>query len=216
MASAVVLLSSGLDSTVNLYAANQELKVSLALTLNYGQKSAEKEIDRSKLICEKLNVSHRVLALPWFKEFTPTSLVQENLSVPSGSDIAIDDFEKSKQTAEQVWVPNRNGIFLNIAAAYAESLSADFVIPGFNLEEASTFPDNSSDFLNAVTRSLSFSTATSVRTKCYTTDMTKKEIVELGKDLNVPFDLMWSCYLSGENMCGQCESCQRFFRAVES
>ena len=38
MDSAVVLLSSGLDSTFNLYKAREKFSVRLALTFNYGQR----------------------------------------------------------------------------------------------------------------------------------------------------------------------------------
>ena len=37
--------------------------------------------------------------------------------------------------------------------------------------------------------------------------MTKAEIVRLGKKLNAPLHLTWSCYEGGEKACGRCDSC---------
>ena len=62
---ALVLLSSGLDSTVNLYAAHQNHDVVLALTFDYGQRAAQKEKEQSKKICDELGVPHKVLELPF-------------------------------------------------------------------------------------------------------------------------------------------------------
>ena len=215
MKTAVVLLSSGLDSTVNLYGAHKKFKVLKVLTFNYGQRAAEKEIEQSQKICAALGVSHQVIELPWLAQWTSTALVRREAIVPQGWSVQIDNKEQSLETAKAVWVPNRNGIFLNIAAALAESLKADYVIPGFNKEEATTFPDNTGDFLKALDHSFSFSTATQVKTHCFTTDLTKTEIVRLGREWNVPFELMWPCYFSGPKICGECESCQRFLRATK-
>lgn len=214
MSSAVVLLSSGLDSTVNLYKANGEMKVSLVLTFNYGQRAAKREIQQSAQITKALGLRHEVVELQWLKAITATSLVNTKTEVPSGEKVQIDNYEQSLITAKSVWVPNRNGVLLNIAAAYAESLNSDFVVPGFNKEEATTFPDNTFEFLRALDHSFSFSTASHVRTQCYTTDMNKTEIAKLGRELRVPFDLMWPCYFGGETICGRCESCLRFKRAT--
>ena len=126
----------------------------------------------------------------------------------------MDDLVTSKETAKSVWVPNRNGIFLNVAAGYAESLGADWIVPGFNKEEAATFPDNSAGSLEATTQALSYSTANKVQIKCFTTDKNKTEIVQMGQALKVDWTLMWPCYFSGEKWCGQCESCQRSKRAL--
>ncbi len=52
----IVLLSGGLDSAVNLFAASQETAVSLALTFNYGQKAAEKEIECARLLCAEKKI----------------------------------------------------------------------------------------------------------------------------------------------------------------
>lgn len=205
-----------MDSTVNIYAAQKEMPVALALTFDYGQRAASKEIQSAQKICAALKIPHQVLSLPFIKSFGKSSLTDESKTVPTGKSVSIDDLGTSQETAKSVWVPNRNGIFLNVAAGFAESLGADYVIPGFNKEEATTFPDNSEDFLQQTTKSLSFSTSNQVKVKCFTTKLTKPEIVEYGKTLAVDWTLMWPCYFAGDQWCGQCESCQRSFRALRA
>lgn len=210
----VVLLSAGLDSTTNLYAAHNELQVVRAITFDYGQRAAKKEIEKSKVLCQHLEIPHQVIELPWLAESNPSSLVNRAAEVPTGSQVSIDDMQVSTETKKSVWVPNRNGVLLNIAAAVAEIEGAQWIVPGFNKEEAATFPDNSNEYLESVNQTLSFSTANGVRTKCFTIDMTKTEIASLARSLSVPMEHVWPCYFDGEELCGQCESCQRFFRAV--
>lgn len=212
---AVVLLSSGLDSTVNLYEARERADVVLALTFDYGQRAAPRELECARAIAEHAGVPHRVVSLPWFADFTNTALVKREAKVPTQKDVSIDDHKISQETAKAVWVPNRNGIFLNIAAGFAEGLQANWVVPGFNREEAATFPDNSEEFLTALTKSFSYSTANKVEVVCFTTRLNKTEIVRRGRELGAPFGLMWPCYFQGESPCGECESCQRFARAMK-
>ena len=53
MNKAVILLSSGLDSVVSLYKAKENFEIMLALTFDYGQKSAYEEINCAKKIAKK-------------------------------------------------------------------------------------------------------------------------------------------------------------------
>ncbi len=209
----VVLLSSGLDSTVNLYEAFEIGEVVLALTFDYSQRAVSKEISFSQRITSELKVPHKVVKLDFFKDFGQSSLIDTNQKLPLNQDVSIDDLKVSENTAKSVWVPNRNGIFLNIAAGFAEALKADVVVPGFNLEEASTFPDNTQGFLDQLTKSFSFSTSHRITAKCFTTHLNKTQIVKRGLDLKVNFKNIWPCYQALESWCGQCESCKRAKRA---
>jgi 7-cyano-7-deazaguanine synthase len=213
MSSHIVLLSGGLDSTVNLFAAAANGTVKLALTFDYGQRAAESEIRQARILCEHLDIDHHVVELRWLQQITRTSLVNRSAVVPTGDDVSIHNLEKSQASAKAVWVPNRNGVMLNIAASFAESLNADYVVPGFNKEEAVTFPDNTPEFMQALDASFSFSTASHVRVKCFTENLNKTEIVRLGFELGVPFELVWPCYFNGNELCGQCESCKRYSNA---
>lgn len=209
----VVLLSAGLDSTVNLYEAHKKGEVVLAVTFNYGQRAAEKEIFKAKKLAEELQVRHKVVNLDFFKDFGSSSLIDKSKKLPLSKEVLIEDLKTSQSTAKSVWVPNRNGIFLNIAAGFAESLKANLVIPGFNLEEATTFPDNTQNFLDQLTSSFSLSTSNHVKAYCFTTHLNKTEIAKRGLELKVNFRNIWPCYQALENWCGECESCQRAKRA---
>ncbi len=209
----VVLFSAGLDSTVNFYSALIETNVKLAITFNYGQKAALKEIAHAKLMADENKVEHVVVDLPWFKDLGKSALTHDKAVVPTGKQISLDSLAVSAATAKYVWVPNRNGVFLNIAASYAESLGAEIIVPGFNREEAVTFPDNSLDFIRSVRKSFIYSTATKVDIQCYSIAMSKTEVTELGMKLSVPFEKIWPCYQARNLWCGECESCLRTKRA---
>jgi len=211
MTKSVVLFSAGLDSTVNLYEAKRISQVCLVLTFNYGQKAARREIEKSKEVCFNLKLNHRVIELPWIGELTWTALVSNQMEIPTG--VPLDDLKITEESAAAVWVPNRNGVFLNVAATFAESMGAKWVIPGFNREEATTFPDNSQEFVEAVNRSLSFSTRSQVEVRCFTSALDKRAIYRRARELGADFSLMWPCYSGEEKPCGQCESCLRFQRA---
>lgn len=214
--SAVVLLSSGLDSAFNLLRAGTQFEIVLALTFDYGQRAAAKEAVCASQLAAHYRVPHKMIALPWFKDFTKSTLVNRTQDVPKGGDVSIDDHQRSLETAKAVWVPNRNGIFLNIAAGFAEGFGAKYIVPGFNLEEAQTFPDNSGAFMKALDTSFSYSTANLIKTLCFSTHLNKTQIVAEALRLDLPFKHLWPCYLDGEAWCGTCESCQRFRRALEA
>jgi 7-cyano-7-deazaguanine synthase len=38
--------------------------------------------------------------------------------------------------------------------------------------------------------------------------MNKLEVVKLGMNLQVPFEKTWSCYVGGDEPCGECLACR--------
>ncbi len=202
----VAILSGGLDSTVSLAAAVRRMDVVLALTFDYGQRAARREREASAAIARRFRLPHRLVGIPWLGPLTRTALVNRRAALPR--------HEMSRRSAAAVWVPNRNGVFIEIAAAHAESLGAGRLVTGFNREEAATFPDNSKPYVRAVNRALSFSTATGVRVVSFTADLDKGAIVRMGRKLGAPLDLIWPCYEGGRAWCRACESCLRSLRAL--
>ena len=212
----VVLLSGGLDSTVAFKKAFDVSRVVLVLTFDYGQRAAAKEIEAAASIARLYDVRHEVVKLSWLAEITDTAMVNRGQTLPKLSRTEIETGgEKTACSAKSVWVPNRNGVFINIAAAYCESLGAEIIITGFNAEEAATFPDNSPQFIDAVNSSLSYSILSEVEVISPTSSLDKAGIVRLGLDIDAPLDRLWSCYEGGEKMCGICEACVRLKRALE-
>ena len=208
MTKSIILLSGGLDSLVSLGLKKEELNISLALTFDYGQKSAKSEIDASKKICEYYGIEHVVIKLDWLKNITQTSLVSED-AVPTGD--ALNDGEQSMKS---VWVPNRNGLFLNIAASFADSYGYDYILIGANKEEAQTFSDNTQDFIDAVNREFQFSTQKSPKVVAPLINQVKNDIVMLALNSGIPLELTRSCYQGGEKHCGICESCVRLKKSL--
>lgn len=210
-----MLLSGGLDSAVNLAWAVGAFNVLRTLTFDYGQRAARQEIAHAENLAKHYRVNHETIALPFLAQWTNTALVNPSISLPVLSEETLDKTTLTLDSAKAVWVPNRNGIFINIASAIAERLQANVVIVGFNREEGATFPDNSADFVNAANRSLFYSTLNHVEIRCTTLDLDKSQIVGLGIQLNLPFSLIWSCYEGDSTMCGACESCLRLKRAAK-
>ncbi len=209
----ILILSGGLDSTVSSLLAGHETRPVLALTFDYGQRAAEREKAAAKKTADRLEVPHKILALPWLKELTHTSLVDTRSALPNVGEKDLDDPAKGRESAKAVWVPNRNGLFLNIAACFAESLGAEVLVTGFNAEEGVTFPDNSAAFARSADDFFWFSTLSKVRVVSYTLDWNKREIAGRAKDLGVKPEDVWFCYEGGLEPCKSCESCLRAFRA---
>jgi 7-cyano-7-deazaguanine synthase len=212
----IVLLSGGLDSAVSLALAIKETDVAFCLTFDYGQRSAKKENDSAAALAAYYSVGLRVAELAFLKDITKTTLVECGREIPDPDPGDLDDVVKSRAAAASVWVPNRNGLFINIAAAFAETYGCKMIISGFNREEAAAFPDNSAEFVCAVNSALSYSTLNRVKLVSYTQELDKTEIVKLGMELKLPFQYIWSCYRGEEKMCGRCESCRRLGRAVKA
>lgn len=211
----VVLLSGGLDSLASFVWAEEESDIVLAITFNYGQRAAAKEIESAQRICNKREMKHLVVDIPWFSSLKSLALLDKNTSLPQITEKDLDDLAVTLPSAKAVWVPNRNGVFLNIGASFAEDLLANWIITGFNKEEGKTFPDNSEAFVEATSKALKYSTDGKVSVKAPMVGKTKKEIVEWMLERDVDLTHLWSCYLGEEKMCGVCESCLRCKRALK-
>lgn len=214
MNKAIILLSGGLDSVVSLASIKKKCSNILALTFDYGQKSFHAEKTASENISQCYSVEHKIIDLKWLANISNSALNTNEL-VPTIDKNNLDDLNVSKSVSKAVWVPNRNGLFINIAGCFADSYGFDTIVLGANKEESVNFKDNSKEFINAVNNSLKNSVNANVEVVAPLIEMTKEDIVSLGIKLNVPFKYIYSCYLDNDKHCGMCESCQRLKRALE-
>jgi len=210
----IVLLSAGLDSLVSLaMAKDQGYEIQLAITVNYGQQAANQEIAYAGAICDYYKIKHQIIDIRDLMLGIKSGLLTGN--IPSITEHQLNNEAITKDSASRVWVPNRNGFLINLAAMYAENNNCNWIITGFNKEEAATFPDNSGAFIEAINQSLAYSTSNQVRVISFTQELTKLDIIDVAIKLEVPLKLVWSCYYGGAKMCGVCESCQRLQRAIK-
>jgi 7-cyano-7-deazaguanine synthase len=200
----IALVSGGLDSLVSLARAMQERDVRLVLFFDYGQRARDSERVSAMSAASYYGIPFDEVDIGWLGTLAPAGMRYH------GGE------EAPLCTLDDVWIPNRNGVFVNVAAAYAEGRGCDTVITGFNREEAMEFPDNSADYVTRVNTALALSTRNAVRVESFTLDFDKREIIRLGMQLKAPLSIVWSCYRSGERMCGECASCARLRGAIDS
>ncbi len=208
MNKSIILLSGGLDSVVSLSYSKKhtDFNVELALTFDYGQKSVNSEISASKKICDFYSIGHKIIKLDWLKDITQTSLV-------ANKEVPITGLNTS-ESAASVWVPNRNALFLNIAACFCDSMGYSHILYGANKDEGNNFPDNTEEFRAQVSKCFETSTLVHPTVVAPLINYSKDDIVKIAVEDSVPLEYVRSCYNSGEKHCGQCESCRHLKKAL--
>ena len=201
-------MSGGLDSATCLAYARREGAECYALSFDYGQRHLV-ELDCARRIAAALGATdHRVAKID-LRVFGHSALT-DDIAVPKGRG----DEEMSREIPI-TYVPARNTIFLSFALAWAEVLGASDIYIGVNALDYSGYPDCRPEFIQAFERMGNLATKTGVegltkiKIRTPLMELSKADIVRLGRSLNVPFELTHSCYdpdASGRP-CGQCDSC---------
>ena len=204
----VVLLSGGLDSTVLMYSLIAEYEV-WPLTIGYGQRH-NREVLSARNVCEArgdwLLKRWRYLDLSNLRFILPSALTGVG-EVPRG--------EYDKEVMSLTVVPNRNMIFLAIAAGYAEGIDVEHVAYAAHTEDHYLYPDCRPEFVESCAKTIKLATDSKIELIEPFICMTKADIVLLGKKLVVPFKLTWSCYEDGGVHCGECSTCLERQRAFD-
>jgi 7-cyano-7-deazaguanine synthase len=203
-----------LDSTVNLLIALEKGGVGAAVTVDYGQRAARREVEKSAELCQCYQVKHIVLEAVWLGEVSSGALTDDKGVTPRIEPGGLDDEAVARASMREVWVPNRNGLLANMGGCLAEAMGLPWVVMGMNAEEGATFPDNSPDFVREINRLFTYSTLSGVGLRSFTMDWDKADIMRAAVERDLDFQLLWPCYNGETLMCGTCESCARFKRAA--
>ncbi|MHC1591132.1 MAG: 7-cyano-7-deazaguanine synthase QueC [Candidatus Helarchaeales archaeon] len=204
MKKAIVVLSGGMDSSTVagiLHAEGHEL---YGLTIDYNQRTSEKELECAKKIGEFYGFKkHLFLSLDFMREILEgsSSLVDERLEIPT---------ESAEDEIPNTYVPFRNTVILSLAVSWAETLGAELIGIGVNALDYSGYPDCRPEYIKAFEKVAELGTKPGFAPRIFTPlqYMSKAEIVKKAFELKVPLEFTWSCYQNTEKACGKCESCQ--------
>lgn len=197
----VIILSGGPDSVTTAYWAKAQGFEVHALTFNYGQR-AQVEIERARAIARELGAVHKVIDLSGLAEVYRgvTSLVDEGIEVTG-------------EFTDPIIVPFRNGVFMAVAVAYADSVGASHIFYGAHAGDEPFYPDCRREFYEAFQEAARRGTGKPLVISAPFSDVPKSGIIRAAVELGVPLGRTWSCYLAGPLHCGRCESCVNRRRA---
>lgn len=204
---ALVILSGGLDSTTALYWAIKKYAEVETLTFNYGSKHNDIENEYAKKTCEKLGIKNTIIHLDFMNKYFKSDLLQSGGDIPEGYYTA----ENMKSTI----VPFRNGIMLAIAGGFAESNDCDVLVLGNHSGDHAIYPDCRPSFIQGIATAIYEGTWKHIEVMSPFCEMTKTDIVKMGKELGVDFSLTYSCYKGKEKHCGKCGTCTERKEAFE-
>jgi 7-cyano-7-deazaguanine synthase len=208
-ATAVVLLSGGLDSATALAVTRALGLEPAALSFRYGQRHAA-ELDAARAVARQQAVHrHEIVAID-LRAFGGSALTAE-LPVPVDRPV-----ETMAAEIPITYVPARNTIFLAFALAWAEVLGARDLVIGVNAVDYSGYPDCRPEYIAAFQAMANLATRAAVAEGKAITIHTpliwlrKAEIIRRGLALGVDFGLTRSCYQLDPDgtACGRCDACR--------
>jgi 7-cyano-7-deazaguanine synthase len=205
---AVVLLSGGLDSATCLAIAERDGFAPVTLSFRYGQRH-DVEVEASRRLAARAGVEHVVCDID-LRTFGGSALTAD-IDVPKHD--STDELERG--TIPVTYVPARNTIFLSFALALAEVRGATDIFIGVNALDYSGYPDCRPEFIAAFQAMADLATRAGVESDralvIHTPliDLTKADIIQLGRSLGVDYALTTSCYDPSPAglACGRCDSC---------
>ena len=207
---AMVLASGGLDSTTALaLAVDKHGKDNvIALTISYGQKH-DKEIQSAIKVAEYYGVEHLFLDLTKIFQYSDCSLLKHSDEAIPEKSYAEQIEETKGDTPVSTYVPFRNGLFLSSAASIAISKECNVIYYGAHSDDAAGFayPDCSQDFVDHMNKAIYEGSGHQLKLEAPFATFTKKDIVRMGIELRVPYELTWSCYEGNDKPCGKCGTC---------
>ncbi len=197
IARALVLLSGGIDSAVSLYWSLSRGWEVTSIEFEY-YKRPQGERRACRHLREKAGIRESIVV--------PIDFVREASDQPESILL-----NRALLKSPEGYIPARNLLFYAVAAYYAELGGRRYIVGGHNRTDSESFPDAGKRFfaqLNELLKAALWSHS-QVHTEVILPliDLDKPHVVDLGRQLNVPFDLTWSCYCDAETPCGSCESC---------
>lgn len=205
---AVLLLSGGLDSATTGAIARAEGFELYALSFDYGQRHRF-ELAAADRVAKMLEVARHVTLRIDLATFGASALTAA-IGVPKDRTTAEMD-----QSIPVTYVPARNTVFLSLALAYAEVLSAADIFLGVNAVDYSGYPDCRPEYIAAFERLANLATKAGVegslafRIHTPLIEWTKSEIIRRGVALGVDYGLTHTCYDPDHRgiSCGRCDAC---------
>jgi 7-cyano-7-deazaguanine synthase len=195
---ALVLLSGGVDSAVTLWWAKRQGWDVRPLTFDYFGRPRREHAAIEALVNAAGVQPIRYVDLPFLKEVD--DLRASGLANPVLRD------------SPEGYIPARNLIFYSLAAYYAELDGIRYLVGGHNRVDPESFPDSSATFFDSLNglfpQSLWSYDRSPVEVVVPLSGKSKEDVLRLGRDLGVPFELTWSCYWDRAVHCGTCVSCK--------
>ncbi len=204
MLEAVVVFSGGQDSTTVLFAAIAQHgadKVA-ALSFDYGQRHRT-ELDAAREIAKLAGVEHRVLDLSVLNACAISAQTRVEIEVSATGGLG---------GLPSTFTPNRNMVFISLAASYAISRGAHRLYLGVCQTDFSGYPDCRREFIDAAEHAVRVGNVTgdfAILTPLM--HMTKAETVQLSRALGPACEeavaLSVTCYHGKRPGCGSCPAC---------
>lgn len=197
MKDSIIIVSGGLDSITLLY--DKAETIALAVSFDYGQNHASRELLFAALHCQRLGIRHIIIPLQFMQQYFKSSLLEGSDKIPEG--------HYEEENMKSTVVPFRNGIMLAIAAGIAESHNLNRIYIANHGGDHTIYPDCRPEFIKAMTAATQAGTFNNTRIEAAFTNITKADIVRIGIKLGINYAETWSCYKGGDCHCGKCGTC---------
>ena len=205
---AIVLASGGLNSAVVTSIAVKENQSVALLHVRIGDRPAQKEDELFEKQADHFGVRERLtVELPHFAAIGGNARVSRKRQIEDALAIG--------EGIPNCHLPGLIGGLVSVGFAWAWNIGAGRILLGVseNLgppapKTSNIFPDYSQEFIQLCNHLYSeASPGRRITVESPVIDLTRTEIVKLGRRMETPFELTWSCLSSGSEPCGGCVGC---------